>query len=101
MTLRGGSQRRRRRVGRARQPNWVIRPGFTRDPFERIVSVRSIVAIDMVFSFRAVASPRILVDRCIATTHNLAPATQERSTQGSVWSRQPALGAVSHVLPFG
>jgi hypothetical protein len=60
-----------------------------------------VVAIDMVFSFRVVAFPRILVNCGTATTHDLVPAAQERSTRRSMKIRQPAFGAVRHVLPFG
>jgi hypothetical protein len=65
---------------------------------QRVITIGGVVAVYVILTLGAIASAAILIDGGITMLHNLAPAAQNRSQQGSPRIGQPALRAVSHIL---
>src|SRR5262249_17126694 len=76
----------------------MISPGFTRDPFKRVVAIGGVVTVNMILTLGAIAPAAILIDCGITVPHHLAPAAQNRSQQWTLRIWQPPLRAVRDVL---
>src|ERR1700737_1279942 len=76
----------------------MIGPGLARDPLKCVEAVGRVVTVNMVLTLGAIASAAILIDGGISALHDLSPAPQNRSAQGSLRIGEPALRAVGHVL---
>ena len=79
----------------------MVGPALAVDPVERIVAVGSVVGIDAVPAFGAVAAPAILIDRGVAMFDDRFPAAQDRAAHWFGGARQPGVGVVEFVPRIG